>query len=69
MQRYHNEDKNDEELESESGETDYDELFLKEVLKQSEQYSILSSELEEKKTHEMGKISYRDFYATDYDRI
>ena len=48
VQRYHNEDKNEEELESESGKTDYDELFLKEVLKQSEQYSILSSELEEK---------------------
>ncbi len=66
---YHNEDKNDEEIEAESSEIDYDELFLKEVLKQSEQYSILSSELEEKKTHEMGQISYRELYATDYDRI
>ncbi len=55
--------------ELEPGEIDYDELFLKEVLKQSEQYSILSSELDEKKTHEMGQISYREFYATDYDRI
>lgn len=56
---------------SETGptETDYDELFLKEILKQSEQYSILSSELDEKKTHEMGQISYREFYATDYDRV
>lgn len=48
---------------------DYDELFFKETLKQSEQYSILSSELEEKKIHELGQMSYREFYATDYDRI
>lgn len=48
---------------------DYEELYFKEILKQSEQYSILSSELDEKKTHEMGQMSYREFYATDYDRI
>lgn len=49
-------------------EIDYDALFLKEVLKQAEQYSILSGELEEKKIHEMGRLSYRRFHASDYDR-
>lgn len=52
-----------------SGQVDYGELYLKEVLKKSEQYSILASELEEKKTHEMGQMSYREFCACDYDRI
>lgn len=52
-----------------SAEDDEEELYFKEILKQSEQYSILSSELEEKKTHEMGQMSYREFAATDYDRI
>lgn len=46
-----------------------DELYFKEILKQAEQYSILSSELEEKRTHEMGRMSYREFGAADYDRI
>lgn len=50
-------------------ELDDEELYLKEILKQSEQYSILSSALDEKKTHEMGQMSYREFFATDYDRI
>lgn len=49
-------------------ETDYKDLYLKELLKQAEQYSLLSSELDEKKTHEMGQMSYREFFATDYDR-
>lgn len=48
---------------------DYEEIYLKEILKESEQYSILSSELEEKKTQEMGRLSYREFFATDYERI
>lgn len=49
-------------------EMDFEELCLKEILKQSEQYSILSSELEEKKTHEMGQMSYSEFFPADYDR-
>ena len=61
--------KEDELLEYGEEVIDYEELYFKEILKQSEQYSILSSELDEKKTHEMGQMSYREFYATDYDRI
>jgi len=61
--------KEDELLEHGEEVIDYEELYFKEILKQSEQYSILSSELDEKKTHEMGQMSYREFYATDYDRI
>ena len=61
--------KEDELLEYGEEVIDYEELYFKEILKQSEQYSILSSELDEKKTHEMGQLSYREFYATDYDRI
>lgn len=49
-------------------ETDYEDIYLKALLKQAEQYSLLVSELDEKKTHEMGQMSYREFYATDYDR-
>lgn len=47
---------------------DEDGQYLKEVLKEAEQYSILSSELEEKKTKEQGKLSYREFYPSDYER-
>lgn len=49
-------------------EEDYADQYLKEVLKEAEQYSILSSELEEKKTKEQGKLSYREFYSSDYER-
>jgi len=54
--------------EDESAEVDEEDLYFKAILKQSEQYSILSSELEEKKSHEMGQMSYRELLATDYDR-
>lgn len=44
-----------------------DEMFL-ELLKQSEQYSILSSELEENKAKELGNIPYNAFHSVDYER-
>lgn len=47
---------------------DYANQYLKEVLKEAEQFSILSSELEEKKTKEQGKLSYGEFYPSDYER-
>lgn len=56
-------------IEENTPEIDYDDQNLKSILKQSEQISILSSELEEKRVHEMGQITYRDFYASDYDRV
>lgn len=58
----------DEEEEDLPPEDDWADQYLKEILKQSEQYSILSSELEEKKTKEQGKLSYREFYPSDYER-
>ncbi len=41
---------------------------LEEMLDLAEQYAILSSELEEKKTQELGQVGYREFHPADYMR-
>ena len=49
-------------------ESDEELIAMRELLKQAEQYSLLSGELEEKKTNEMGRMTYRSFGPVDYER-
>lgn len=51
--------------EAHSGSSEKNDLFYNEILEQSQQYSILTSEMEEKKVQEKGQLSYSEFAPVD----
>lgn len=57
------------EVEEAEVEEDAATYFMKETLEKAEQYSILTSELEEKRIHEKGRVAYHSVHAVEFDRV